>query len=84
MSNAPVSTKDVVTWINESLSDYQGMYDVQDLTFVRSTVRVVTPRRDALYDVVNTRWRDLADPVSRPGMTEDLRRWARQNLGGAR
>jgi hypothetical protein len=75
-----VSLQDVMTWIDESLADYQGRYDVQDLTFVRSMVRVVTPRRDALFDVVNARWPALSDPQARPGMTAELRQWARLNL----
>jgi hypothetical protein len=73
-----------MTWIDESLADYQGRYDVQDLTFVRSTVRVVTPRRDALYDVANARWPALSDPQARPGMTAELRSWAQHNLAPLR
>jgi hypothetical protein len=80
MPDQPVSFQDVVAWIRESLADYQGLYDVQDLTFVKSTVRVVTPRRDALFDVARDRWRELADPSSRPALTEDLRLWASRNL----
>ncbi len=80
MADRPVSIEDVVTWIRESLSDYQGLYEVQDLTFVRSAVRVVTQRRDARFDVATTRWQELADPGSRPLLTADLQRWARQNL----
>lgn len=80
MPEQPVSLRDVMAWIDESLTDYQGRYDVQDLTFVRSTVRVVTPRRDALYDLANARWPGLADPQARPEMTADLLRWAQHNL----
>lgn len=80
MQDQPVSFQDVVAWIRESLTDYQGLYDVQDLTFVRSTVRVVTPRRDALFDVARGRWQELSDPEARPMLTADLQRWARQHL----
>ncbi len=80
MLDLPVTREDVVAWINQSLADYQGLYEVQDLTFIRSAVRVVTLRRDALFDVTRTRWPELADPQSRPGITEDLRLWARRNL----
>jgi hypothetical protein len=82
MQDQPVSYQDVVAWIRESLADYQGLYDVQDLTFVRSAVRVVTPRRDARYDVERGRWPELADPQGRPTLTAELQRWARQHLGG--
>lgn len=80
MADEPVSIQDVVTWIRESLADYQGRYEVQDLTFVRAAVRVVTERRDARFDVAVSRWQELADPASRPLLTADLQRWARQNL----
>lgn len=80
MADQSVSLEDVLTWIRESLSDYQGLYEVQDLTFVRSSVRVVTQRRDARFDVATTRWPELGDPDSRPVLTADLQRWARQNL----
>jgi hypothetical protein len=80
MPDLPVTFQDVVRWIHESLPEYQGLYDVQDLTFVRGTVRVVTPRRDALFDVARTHWGDLTDPTARPVITEDLRRWASQHL----
>jgi hypothetical protein len=80
MPDQPVSLPDVVAWIRESLDEYQGLYDVQDLTFIQSKVRVVTTRRDARYDLVTDRWADLADPQSRPVLTQDLRLWARQYL----
>jgi hypothetical protein len=80
MPDQPVSLNDVVAWIRESLGEYQGLYDVQDLTFIRSSVRVVTARRDARYDLVRDRWPDLADPASRPVLTQDLRLWASRYL----
>ena len=80
MPDQAVSFDDVMRWIRESLADYEGLYDVQDLTFIRSTVRVVTPRRDALFDVGRDRWEDLASPESRPVLTQGLQRWASQNL----
>ena len=84
MQDQPVSYQDVMAWIQESLADYQGLYEVQDLTFVGSAVRVVTSRRDARYDLGKARWKDQADPQGRLELTAELKRWARQNLGGGR
>jgi hypothetical protein len=81
MADQPVSIQDVLGWIRESLAEYQGRYEVQDLTFVSSAVRVVTPRRDARYDVKQARWNELLDGETRPTLTADLQRWARQYLG---
>jgi len=76
----PVTAQDVVAWIRESLGDCEGAYEVQDLSFIKKTVRVVTPRHDAYYDVEAGRWAELNDPEGRPALTEDLQRWARRCL----
>lgn len=78
--NAPVTPQDVMTWIRESLAECQGTYEVQDLSFIKKTVRVVTSRRDAYFDVESGRWAALNDPEGRPALTADLQRWAKQNL----
>lgn len=84
MEDRPVSIEDVVAWVREVLTEYQGLYEVQDLTFVRSALRVVTVRRDARFDVARSRWGELRDPEARLALTAELQRWARQNLAAAR
>lgn len=76
----PVTPGEVMAWIRESLEDCEGRYEVQDLTFIKKTVRVVTPRRDAHFDIEASRWGALNDPEERPALTEDLRQWARRCL----
>jgi hypothetical protein len=78
MQNAPVTPQDVMTWIRESLGESQGRFEVQDLTFVRKSIRVVTARRDAFYELDAGRWAALSDPLAKPEMTEDLQKWARR------
>ena len=80
MQNAPVTTQDVMTWIRESLGDGQGRFEVQDLTFVKKSVKVVTPRHDSSFELEAARWGLLQDPVGRCELTEDLRKWARRCL----
>jgi hypothetical protein len=76
----PVTPKDVVAWIHESLDDCRGAYEVQVLRFVKMTVRVLTPRHDAYFDVEAGRWGALNDPEGRPVLTDDLKEWARRHL----
>ncbi len=83
MADAPVTLQDVVAWVRESLSDREGLYDVQDLTFIRSSLRVVTKRRDAHFDIGRDRWPELADPDGRSALTASLQHWARTNLARA-
>ena len=78
--NAPVTPQDVMAWIHESLGECQGAYEVQDLSFIKKTVRVLTPRRDAYFDLEAGRWEALSDPEARPALTEDLKRWASRCL----
>jgi hypothetical protein len=80
MQNAPVTPQDVMTWIHESLGDGQGRFEVQDLTFIRKSVKVVTARRDACFELEAGRWDLLNDPAGRITLTEDLRNWARRCL----
>jgi hypothetical protein len=80
MQNAPVTPLDVMTWIRESLGDSEGRFEVQDLSFVKQSVKVVTPRRDACFELVSTRWALLNDPAGKTALTEDLRTWARRCL----
>jgi hypothetical protein len=80
MQNAPVTPQDVMIWIRESLGDPQGRFEIQDLSFVKKSVKVVTPRRDACFELVGTRWELLNDPASRSGLTDDLRLWASRCL----
>jgi hypothetical protein len=83
MQNAPVTPQDVMTWISESLGDPQGRFEVQDLSFVKKSVKVVTPRRDACFELLGDRWGLLNDPASKSALTEDLRSWARRCLSQA-
>ena len=78
--NASVTPQDVMDWIHESLGDCQGAYEVQDLSFIKKTVRVITLRHDAYFDVESARWGALNDAEGRPALTEDLRRWALRSL----
>jgi hypothetical protein len=80
MENARVTPQDVMAWINESLGEAQGRFEVQDLTFIRKSVKVVTPRRDACFELEASRWALLNDPAGRSALTEDLRSWARRCL----
>jgi hypothetical protein len=80
MQNASVTPQDVMTWIRESLGDGQGRFEVQDLTFVKKSVKVVTPRRDSSFELEAARWVLLQDPAGRSELTEDLRKWARRCL----
>jgi hypothetical protein len=80
MQNAPVTPQDVMTWISESLGDGQGRFEVQDLTFVKKSVKVVTPRHDSCFELEGARWALLQDPAARTALTEDLRTWARRCL----
>lgn len=80
MQNAPVTPQDVMTWIRESLGDAQGRFEVQDLTFIKKSVKVVTSRRDACFELEAARWALLNDPAGKTALTEDLRDWARRCL----
>lgn len=80
MQNTPVTSQDVVTWIRESLGECQGRFEVQDLTFIRKSIRVVTARHDAFYELEAGRWAALNDPLTKPELTEDLLKWARRCL----
>ena len=80
MAQALVTTEDVMSWIRESLGEPQGRFEVQDLTFVKKSVKVVTARRDACYELDGARWGLLTDPAGRSSLTEDLRSWARRCL----
>jgi hypothetical protein len=80
MQNEPVTPQDVMTWIRESLGDGQGRFEVQDLTFVKKSVKVVTTRRDACFELEAARWALLNDPAEKSVLTEDLRDWARRCL----
>jgi hypothetical protein len=80
MQNAPVTPQDVMAWITDSLGDPQGRFEVQDLSFVKKSVKVVTPRRDACFELMATRWGLLNDPDGKSALTADLRAWARRCL----
>jgi hypothetical protein len=80
MQNAPVTPQDVMMWIWESLGDTRDRFEVQDLSFVKKSVKVVTSRRDACYELESARWGQLTDPDSRSALTEDLLKWARRCL----
>ena len=80
MKDAAVTPQDVMTWIRETLVERQGQFDVQDLSFIRRTVRVVTPQRDACFDVEASRWPHLNDADRKAALAEDLRSWARRSL----
>jgi hypothetical protein len=80
MQNVPVTPQDVMTWIRDSLGDGQGRFEVQDLTFVKKSVKVVTSRRDACFEIEAARWGQLQDPEGRSALTDDLRTWARRCL----
>jgi hypothetical protein len=80
MQNAPVTPQDVMMWIWEVLGDSRDRFEVQDLSFVKKSVKVVTPRRDACYELESGRWGQLTDPESRSALTDDLVKWARRCL----
>lgn len=80
MENGLVTAQDVMTWIAESLGDGRGRFEVQDLTFVKKSVKVVTVRRDACFELASARWPQLAEPESRTVLTQELRGWARRCL----
>ncbi len=80
MQNAPVTCQDVMTWIAETLGDAPGRFEVQDLTFVKKSVKVVTPRHDACFELEAGRWPLLNDSTGRSGLTADLQNWARRCL----
>jgi hypothetical protein len=65
----------VAAWVNEVLPDYAGRYEVVDHLFIKGSVRVVTTRRDAFYDISRQRWTSDADPTHAT-IGEELRRWA--------
>jgi hypothetical protein len=80
MQNAPVTPQDVMTWIAQSLGDAQGRFEVQDLTFVKKSVKVVTVRHDACFELEAGRWPQLNEPDGRLALTHDLQDWARRCL----
>jgi hypothetical protein len=80
MQNAPVTPHDVMMWIWESLGESRDRFEVQDLSFVKKSVKVVTPRRDACFEIESARWPQLTDPDARVALTEDLQKWARRCL----
>jgi hypothetical protein len=80
MQQAPVTPQEVMAWIRDSLGDGQGRFEVQDLTFIKKSVKVVTPRRDSCFELEAARWDLLQDPAGRTALTEDLRSWARRCL----
>ncbi len=67
---------DVAEWVDGVLTDYRGRYEVQDQLFIRNTVRVVTVRRDAFFDIQPDRW--PADAQAREPLGQELRSWARR------
>ena len=80
MKEAAVTPQDVMMWIRETLVERQGQFDVQDLSFIRKTVRVVSPRRDACFDLDAARWPQLNDADCKAALAEDLRSWAKRSL----
>jgi hypothetical protein len=80
MENTLVTARDVMTWITESLGDGVGRFEVQDLTFVKKSVKVVTVRRDSCFELASGRWPQLAEPEGRSALTQELRGWARRCL----
>ncbi len=73
--------EDVSAWVGRVLGEYDGLFDVQDHLFVRKTVRVVTKRRDACFDITSMRWMDdLEAEADHIALATDLKRWARQTL----
>lgn len=80
MQHAPVTSNEVVAWIRDSLGDGQGRFEVQDLTFVNQSVKVVTIRRDSSFAVDSGKWEALHDPVGREALTGSLMAWARRCL----
>jgi hypothetical protein len=69
---------EVAEWVDSVLPEYKGQYEVLDHLFVRGTVRVVTLRRDAFYDIPRGRWLQKADPHEHEVLSDELRLWARR------
>jgi len=80
MQNASVTPQEVMMWIWESLGDTRDRFEVQDLSFVKKSVKVVTARRDACFELEGARWGLLNDPAGRSALTDDLRTWAKRCL----
>lgn len=71
---------EVAAWVDGVLTDYRGRYEVQDHLFIRNTVRVVTVRRDAFFDIRPDRWVTETEP--REPLGQELRVWARRVMPG--
>jgi hypothetical protein len=80
MQQAPVTSNEVVAWIKDALGDGRGRFEVQDLSFVNKSVKVVTIRRDSAFAVDSGRWEALHDPAGREALTGSLKAWARRCL----
>ncbi len=67
----------VASWVDRVLEDYKGLYDVQDQTFIRGMVRVVTKRRDSYFDISGDGWGAPADSAEHAALGQQLGKWAR-------
>lgn len=78
MPEQRMSVTEVATWVAGVLPEYLGQYEVLDHLFVRNTVRVVTVRRDAFYDIPRDRWDATSDEGTHAVIGGELRLWARR------
>jgi hypothetical protein len=82
--NEGIKVNEVASWVAGVLTSYEGLYEVQDHTFIRQTVRVVTKRRDSYFDISSDRWKATADPEVLEALGHDLGLWARRVFPGPR
>ncbi len=75
--NERLNVGDVASWVDRVLEQYKGLYDVQDQTFIRGMVRVVTKRRDSYFDISREIWSE-PQAAEHPALGQELGKWARR------